>query len=205
MSTITFDVTGFYYQKTYTGEAAQLFVGKSVRQLTEMTQGRLGDDARGRLARVDFDSSGFLHTLEVDFTADDSADPKSRQVNANGSAPSFGANPPTGVYGYSDKPSNVIPGVDVTFTPVWQYYLFDANGRLKSGRPVGAPPTERRIIPADQSNQVTPLELGDRLVWRVVLIGGIRERLTQMRDQHADPSGFVAGIGTGTARAALTV
>lgn len=172
MGKIILDVTGLYYSKTFEGEMLDMVVGKSVEQLTSMTVGVVGDGQRGKLTQAEFMPGAipgkFLQTLTVDFTEKHSPNPPvSRQKG------SLFGNPPRGVYGYTDLASNVVPGSGVSFTPVWQYYHFDQEMRMKSG---GSPtnPTDRVIVPADKSGA---LEVGDRVVWRLVLIGGVFERI----------------------------
>lgn len=172
MGKIILDVTGLYFSKTYEGEMAEMLVGKSVEQLTLMTVGVVGDGQRGKLTQADFmpgEIPGkFLQTLIVDFTDKHSLNPPvSRQKG------SIFGNPPRGVYGYTDVASNVVPGKGVSFTPVWQYYHFDREMRMKSGGSLTSP-LDRVIVPADKSGA---LEMGDRVVWRLVLIGGVFERI----------------------------
>lgn len=181
MDKIILDITGFYYSKTYEGELLQMAVGKTVEQLTSMTVGLVGDGDRGKLAAAVFKpgavpSGQFLQTLTVDFTDDESPNPpKSRQLG------SLFSDPPRGVYSYTDLATNVVPGDGVSFTPVWQYYHFDKDRRLKSGGALGNP-TDRRIVPANQSQL---LEVGDRVVWRLVLIGGVFERIQSGRSENS--------------------
>ncbi|MEM7784261.1 MAG: hypothetical protein AAF939_20205 [Planctomycetota bacterium] len=173
MDEIILDITGFYFSKTYRGEMLELAVGKTVQELTTMSKGVIGDNGRGKLTEVEFKPGAipglFLQKLTVDFM--ETKPPKSRQKG------SIFGDPPQGVYGYTDLATKVVSGEGVSFTPVWQYYHFDKKRRLKSGAPLNKP-TQRKIVPADRSEKLQP---GDRVVWRLVLIGGVFERVAKGR------------------------
>ncbi|MEM6691517.1 MAG: hypothetical protein AAF664_18965 [Planctomycetota bacterium] len=180
MDSITLDITGFYYSKTFTGEQLAMVKGKTVEELTWLARGMIGDGKRGKLTEVEFKpgmadpSDSFLQTLTVDFNKREGEDikaPRSRQINS----PS--GNPPRGVYSYSDTLTNVVNGNGISFTPVWQYYVFNKDKQLQSGAPANDP-TARKIVPANKS---AGLEIGDRVVWRLVLIGGVFERISCAR------------------------
>ena len=180
---IKLDITGFYYSKTFTGEQYEMVEGKSVEFLTRAAEGMLGDNDRGRLTQATFSDRGFLSSLTVDFTPQQSPEgPVSRQVGG----PAGAMPPPRGVYGYADCLSNVVSGANISFTPVWQYYLFDGDGVLKSKG-------SRVIVPAADSE---PLVDGDTVVWRVVLIGGLHERTVLGAAQNQELAAQVYAEGS---------
>ncbi|MGF1449380.1 MAG: hypothetical protein ACFB20_08195 [Opitutales bacterium] len=183
MPKLTLDITGFYYALTVEGGDAANLLGDTVKALTSFAVGKNGVNG-GVLTRADFDAKGFLSCATVDFTGE-GARPASRQQRPDGKPPL--PNPPRGIYSYDDTISNVVApgcGGTISFSLVWQYYIFGKNNVLKTGN---AGTTVRTIFSAGNSNKEAPLEDGDRVVWRLVAIGGLKERVDRMNEANLFP------------------
>jgi hypothetical protein len=162
---ITLDFTGLFYEKKF--DISELGPSPSVKSLTSFAVGKIGDTG-GKLIFAEFNTQGFLSSAYVEH----GSNPTTRQKDVAGS-PAPKADLPAGIYGFNDTlRTNRIPGVDVSFTLAWQYYIF-RDGALISG--VSATSTDRVIVPAAQSASATPLEANDIVRWRLVAIGGLQE------------------------------
>lgn len=175
---VVLDFAGFYYQTIFEDADA---TGKSVQEITEMAVDRDGTRG-GKLLIAKFDDSGFLQRVTVSFRDDA---PVVRQSRRPGDpAPNEPFTPPLGVYSYNDSTGQSVPGDGlVSFTPSWQYYVFDKDNKLKTAalREPNGDLGNRLIIPAGSSNTgdgAVPIEPGDRVTWRLVMIGGIGEALS---------------------------
>ena len=160
---VTLDFTGLYYELDVPFD--QLGTSPSVRALTEFAVGKQGQTG-GKLIFAEFSSKGFLSAAYVEHRAT----PQSRQKDSSGN-PSPSLPLPTGIYGFDDEfRTNVVEGVQISFSLAWQYYIFRA-GQLINGS--SGTSTERTIVSATDSGGVTPLEDGDIVRWRLVAIGGL--------------------------------
>jgi hypothetical protein len=184
---ITLDITGFYYRhETSPGGIS------SVLDLMNRAQGVRTKNG-GVLSFVS-DVDGFVETITVDY--DDDSKPTSRQTHDRRL---------TGRYTYTDSPSNkgniilVPPGANAGIH-VWQYYITDKNGCLKSGADVEG---IRTIIPFTISDKPPggPLKDGDTVTWRLVGIFGLEEELRELEERRDELKELLGDEPTSVKRA----
>ncbi|MEM0942550.1 MAG: hypothetical protein AAGI70_01260 [Pseudomonadota bacterium] len=158
---IKIDITGFYYEIEVDPEGV-VTVADAMRKATEAVA------PNGGKLKVDTDLNGFVNCLTVDYPSD--ARPASRQS---------GDTRPVGKYSYDDNPiggGNVVPGGgNINGQLAWQYYV------EREGVTVNR---DRVIIPITQSDQsaVGPLQPTDLIIWRLVAIFGLREKMKENQD-----------------------
>lgn len=171
---ITLDVTGFYYSVKVDLERFDRRDRDevTVKDVTEAAVGRTGTTG-GRLKEVDFSDRGFLNRITVEH----SRPPKSRQT-FGGRDQRHPQNLPIGVYSYSDEFLPSLEVGDITFTPVWQYYVFDRTGDLETGSNRARDLT-RSITPSAESDRDVTLRQGYLIRWRLVCIGGLRRQASE--------------------------
>lgn len=166
--TITLDITGFYYSIEVDSSGAN-----SVLDVLNRANGVRADN--GGVLSFDLDSAGFVKKLTVAY--DGGSDPKSRQNNS-----AFGLERPVGIYSYSDDVLNSANRIgnsgNVPGLLVWQYYVFDQNGRAKNESVITPP--ERVITSASEPFGLAD---GDRIVWRLVGIFGLNQFIDAAREE----------------------
>ncbi|MEM1451584.1 MAG: hypothetical protein AAF957_08550 [Planctomycetota bacterium] len=139
---VTLSVTGFYFQRT-----VDVLPGASVKDVMDQVVAATAseDSIFQYMAEQPNQPDSYLATISI-----------------------FHAKPVTSRKGEPGKPKRQYPAGLYTFTdggqtnpaPVWQYYIFDANGGLKSA--------DQIEVPFGQSNAMYPLADGDTIVWRLV-------------------------------------
>ncbi|MBM3956140.1 MAG: hypothetical protein FJ309_16285 [Planctomycetes bacterium] len=172
---IHLDITGFFYR--YDADAAGI---KTVFDLMQAAAGKTS----GNGGVLSFDAepgSDFCQTITVDYGA--GSTPMSRQ---NGMAR------PKGRYTYTDDVVTqanriTVPG-GVTGVHVWQYYITDEKGKLKSGADAAG---NRKIVGfrvSDQPPYGAKLVDGDTVTWRLVAIFGVADAIDANRELLAKKS-----------------
>jgi hypothetical protein len=168
MEKITLDFTGLFYEIDI--PLKDLPKDPTVKDVTLAAVGK-NTTHGGNLFYATFDNQGFLSSAFV-IHADS---PKSRQKNTAGNPKPADGLLPVGIYGYDDTyENNNVPGIQVSFSLAWQYYIF-RDGKLISGKTSTS--TDRVIVPASESNikPETKLQDGDIVRWKLVAIGGLYE------------------------------
>ena len=160
MIRVTVDITGMYF-------GIQVKVPKEA-TIEEVMKIAVKDTANG-FPRLTFagDGRGFLNSISVE--------------HKNGSAVSRQDNTrvrPDGIYSFKDQSGDQQPLL------VWQYYVSDRNGTLKSGQDGGS----RRIVPFSVQNHLADQDV---IVWRLV---GISTAPTGTPSAEAHASGAKARI-----------
>jgi hypothetical protein len=174
---IILDFTGLFYQISINLD--DLGPNPTVKDVTEFAVGKPGDTG-GMLIRAKFSPEGYLSSALVEHASN----PLTRQKDIAGNLKPVEALP-TGIYGFTDTLStNRIPGVEISFTLSWQYYIF-RDGKLISGTSATSP--YRTIVPASLSATATPLEPNDIVRWKLVAIGGLQE-LIEIQMTELNPS-----------------
>lgn len=172
---IHLDITGFYYR--YDADPKGI---ETVYDLMKAAEGKTSGNG-GKLSFKPEAGTVFCTEITVDYDA--SSTPKSRQS---------GAPRPKGRYTYTDNvlsPANriTVPG-GATGLLVWQYYVTDSNGKLKSGYNAAG---ERRIVGFLESNKPpygAELEDEDTVTWRLVAIFGVADEIDTNRELLAKKS-----------------
>ncbi|MEL6316855.1 MAG: hypothetical protein AAFR16_04345 [Pseudomonadota bacterium] len=177
---VRFEIVGFYYRKSIPAEEA---VGKTVQKITRSLLDTPSDDGRGTLFAAQFDGEGFLQRLSVSFREQPPLSGQATRAGPGAEPQSF----PRGVYSYKDVTQNAFHGDGlISFSPAWQYYIFDRENRLKSGARAAEDGFRRTIVPAGESNQPpdgVEVADGDRISWRLVAIGGVAEAMRDVEER----------------------
>ena len=161
MATVTLDFTGLYYSVDIDFDVED---DPTVEEITQKAVGEMGKTG-GELIMAKFSDRGFLSEVMVNFYRS----PQSRQTLDGNPFPGV---LPAGVYGFKDDTANPVPGVDVSFSLGWQYYIFRNNKLIsieRSGRDT------RAIVPSGESNTEFQLENKDLIRWRLIAIGGLAD------------------------------
>ncbi len=155
---IFLDVTGFYYR--FECPAAGI---RTVFDLMERAKDQSTENGGVLTFESDTQDPVYCQTITVEFPA--GSKPKSRQS---------GELRLTGKYTYTDDVRDTSNRIKVpggrTGLHVWQYYITDKNGKLKSGVNEKG---ERRILgfkESDTGAYGAPLADGDTVTWRLVAI-----------------------------------
>lgn len=191
---VLLDFTGFYFQLPI--KLSEVEGEPTVKSVTEAAKGKFGSKG-GQLTEVVFSDpveseadphglpGGFLSKATVDHSA---MTPHSRQIDLKRREKPPAGELESGVYSYDDGAAllRFIAGDgDVSFFPAWQYYLFrgdellsaEVDGDDKQDR---HDLTRRVIVPANRSAEFTPIEPGDVIRWRLVMIGGLETFLRKI-------------------------
>lgn len=167
---ITLDITGFYYR--YATSPGGIY---SVFDLMNSAQGVRVQN--GGVLSFQQDPNGFVDTITVDY--DDNSQPVSRQS---------GEPRQKTKYSFTDNVRSPVNRISVpgssTGLLVWQYYITDERGTLKSGADAQG---IRTIVPFTLSDQPpgAPLVDGDTVTWRLVAIFGVADLIDQNKDRLA--------------------
>lgn len=176
---IKIDVTGFYYRGQVDPEGV-----KTVADAMNKADG-VPSPINGGILTVSSDANGFVNSISVDYPTDST--PESGQ----------GLGPrPTGSYSFDDDPmgqGNLIPGAgSIDGQLAWQYYV-ERDGVVLN--------RNRRITPyTDSDSEFGDLQSGDKIIWRLVAIFGLREAMQQQRQTLEN---FVAQNGAISMKSAV--
>lgn len=205
---VLLDITGFYYQIPV--KLSDLEAPPTVEAITAAAVDKFGMTG-GKLTKATFSepltfpdgtpasSGGFLSLAEVEHL---DMHPHSRQHDLDGNEKPPAGSLEKGVYAYDDTASllKFIAGDgNVSFFAAWQYYIFRGQ-QLITGNEDGDDLTKRIIVPARRSAIDTPVQAGDVIRWRLVLIGGlqafIREQIKRLRRQMPEMIQLIAESNT---------